>query len=351
MTRRWRSRAAARRHTVLRRRVLAALTFVAVVALATWASVGGSPARPRGGGHSAPRGSSLRRSAVPDRFAVTRLTKTLPFALQDAACAYLGSDRVALLGGLDATDTSTARVILLAARGVRRGGLLPEPQHDAQGALLDGRVFVFGGGQFGSYDHILAYDPASERVSEAASLPAPTSDAAVAAIAGTAYVIGGYDGERALDTIVAWRPGEDARAVAALPHGLRYAAVAASGGRLVIAGGSQEEAATRAILSFDPSTGVVAQIGELPVAVTHATAVALGRYVYVLGGRGSAPGSQRAAVVAIDATTGHSLDDGSLPVGLSDACAVSSGERIWLIGGVSPTGTVASVLQLRPVAP
>ena len=137
----------------------------------------------------------------------------LPFALQDAAGVALPSGRVAVLGGLNASDTSTATVSLLDARGVQRGGVLPEAQHDAQAALLGGRVYVFGGGQFSSYDHILSYDPASERVSQVGSLPTATSDAAVAVIAGTVYVVGGYDGQRALDTVVAWRPGEQPRVV------------------------------------------------------------------------------------------------------------------------------------------
>jgi len=275
----------------------------------------------------------------------------LPLALQDAAAVYLGSGRVALLGGLNAADTSTEAVNVLDARSVHAGGALPVAQHDAQAALLGGRVYVFGGGQFSSYDHILSYDPASGRISEAASLPTPTSDAGVAAIAGTAYVVGGYDGERALDTIVAWRPGAQPRVVGRLPYGLRYAAVSASAGRLVIAGGSREEAAISAILSFDPTTGAVRQIGELPAPLTHAAAVALGSYVYVLGGRGSGLDSQRGEIVAIDPATGRALRDGALPLRLSDTSALLAGESIWLIGGLGTTGTTAAVFELTPAAP
>jgi hypothetical protein len=32
-------------------------------------------------------------------------------------------------------------------------------------ASLDGEVYVFGGGQFSSYDHILRYEPGNGRVS------------------------------------------------------------------------------------------------------------------------------------------------------------------------------------------
>jgi Kelch motif len=337
---------------VLRRqRVFAALAMLVVLVLAAWASLPDSPRRSRLDAAGTARALPTGLRVVPVRFAVKRLSVALPFALQDEACVGLGSGRVLLLGGLNASDTSTADVSVLDAQGAPGsygGGLLPEPQHDAQAAVLDGSVFVFGGGQFSSYDHILAYDPAGRHVSEAGSLPAATSDAAVAVISGTAYVVGGYDGQQALDTIVAWRPGARPWIAGRLPYGLRYAAVAASGGRLLIAGGSREETVTRPILSFDPATGAVRQVGELPFPVTHAAAVALGRYVYVLGGRGSEPGSQHATITAIDTTNGRALRDGALPLRLSDTCAVALGERAWLIGGLSTTGTLTSVFELTP---
>ncbi len=344
-------RAARRARVVRRRRLLALVALAAILALIAWVSLPGSS------GPTAPSHSSGKRAAgaspgvrpsSPPRLAVRRLPFSLPVALQDAAAAPLGSDRAVLLGGLDGADTSTASVSVLDASGVTAGPQLAEAQHDAQGALLGGRVYVFGGGQVSSYSHILSYDPATGAIAQAGSLPTPTSDAAVAAIAGTAYVVGGYDGQQALNTIVAWRPGTPSRVVARLPHGLRYAAVAASDGRLVIAGGSQGEAASGAILSFDPATGQLRHIGELPAAITHATAVALGSYVYVLGGRGAAAQSQTAAIVAIDAGSGRCVRVGSLPQPLSDAAAITLGQRIWLAGGLSMSGPVASVLELTP---
>jgi hypothetical protein len=321
------------------------------LALVIWASSSGSPTHPRRAGTGAKSKPGARLLSAPDSLIATRLAVKLPFALQDAAAVYLGSGRVVLLGGLNAADTSTAAVNVLDARSVHAGGALPMAQHDAQAALLDGRAYVFGGGQFSSYEHVLAYDAAGGRVSEAASLPTPTSDAGVAAITDTAYVVGGYNGERALDTIVAWRPGVQPRVVGRLPNSLRYAAVAASAGRLVIAGGSREEVAASAILSFDPTTGAVRQIGELPVPLTHAAAVALGTYVYVLGGRGSGPDSQRGEIVAIDPETGRALRDGALPVRLSDTSAVLAGESIWLIGGSGTAGASAAVYALTPQVP
>jgi len=128
----------------------------------------------------------------------------LPAPLQDAAAVSLNSERLVLLGGLDSSDTSTAAITVINEGRLSSDGRLPEAQHDAQGAEFDGATYVFGGGQFSSYDHILRYDPANGRVSVVGHLPQPASDVAVTSIGNTAYIVGGYNGERALDTILTW---------------------------------------------------------------------------------------------------------------------------------------------------
>jgi hypothetical protein len=136
--------------------------------------------------------------------------------------------------------------------------------------------------------------------------------------------------------------------VARLPYSLRYAAVTATDGQVLIAGGSHDEAATTTILSYNPATRELRHIGNLPEPTTHAAAVALGSYAYILGGRGSAAGTQSAAIVAVDPATGHSVRDGQLPQPLSDAAAIPFGDRAWLAGGLSTNGPVNSVLELTP---
>lgn len=336
MRQRTSTRGASRRRQIARRRwaFVGGLLGVIVV-LVVWLT-SGSPRHPKSAEANARPASGSGLSDAPRHFVVRRLPFLLPSALQDAAAVALGSGQVVLLGGLDASDTSTDAVTVLGDAGFKAGGLLPQAQHDAQGAIVDGHVYLFGGGQYSSYSHILSYDPQTERVTQVASLPTPTSDAGVATIAGTAYVVGGYDGEQALNTIVAWRPGTPAQVVARLPYGLRYAAVAASDGRLVIAGGSREEAATSAVLSFDPTTRALRRIGGLPAPITHASAVALGSWVYLLGGRGSASGSQSASILAID------------PHRTLAARRLTAARAVgWVGGGRRGTGVAGRRPQLR----
>jgi N-acetylneuraminic acid mutarotase len=303
---------------------------------------------------SAARSKAARAAAAeraPARFSIRTLPLTLPVALQDAAAAPLEGAQFVLLGGLEAGEGSTAAVTVFDAGRAIAHASLPEPQHDAQAARLGGMVYVFGGGQESSYNHILRFDPATASVTQAGELAQATSDAAVAEVGETAYVIGGYDGQQALDTIVAWRPGGSPEVVAHLPSGLRYAAAAAASGGIVIAGGTPGEGANSAILRFDPATRALQTIGQMPAPVEHASAFALGRYVYVVGGRGAAQGSQTADLIAIDSTSGHATRVAQLPQPLSDAAVAASAGHVWVAGGSGTSGPVASILELEPLAP
>jgi len=275
---------------------------------------------------------------------------SLPAAVQDPAIARLPGGRFALLGGLDAGDTSTSNVTVVALHGPQRSASLPNAQHDAQAAAQNGQVYVFGGGQFSQYDHILRFDPNSGSVATAGSLPSPESDVAVASLGGVTYIVGGFDGTKSLDTIVAWSPGARARAVGHLPVGVRYAAVASAGRALLIIGGSTPTGASNAVYRFDPTTATVRRLGRMPQPITHASAAAIGQTVYVVGGRGDNLDARSAAVWAIDPLTGHVRSAGRLPQPISDAGVVSLGDTIVVAGGKTAAGTQSGVGELVPVS-
>ncbi|HLI61706.1 MAG TPA: kelch repeat-containing protein [Solirubrobacteraceae bacterium] len=331
--------------------------MLVVLALASAAAVsgcGGGARRARTSA-SAPASTSAQRAHAaghrrPRSVALTyRRLFALGAPLRDPASAGLPGGRFALLGGLDAADTSTAGIELADLRGVTRTASLPIAQHDAQAARLGANVYVFGGGSYSELDHILRFDPSSGAVDTVGSLPGAQSDVAVAALAGTAYVVGGFDGTSWRNTILAWRPGSAAKLVGRLPVGLRYAAVAAASGRLIIIGGSTPAAASDAIDSFDPATGRVRRIGTLPQPVTHAGAATLGSTVYLVGGRGDALDAQTARVWAIDPLTGRVRAAGRLPQPLSDAGVLRVGRGIVVAGGLASSGaTVAGVGELLP---
>ncbi len=131
----------------------------------------------------------------------------------------------------------------------------------------------------------------------------------------------GSPDRRRSPSILAWSPaaggtsgsGSTAHTVAHLPQPLRYAAVAPVGGKVVIAGGITPHGATAEVLVFDPATHTVTHLGTLPAPVSHATAVTLGRFIYVLGGRAATNGAPTKEVFAIDSRTGQRLPGRSPP--------------------------------------
>jgi N-acetylneuraminic acid mutarotase len=225
---------------------------------------------------------------------------------------------------------------------------LPNAQHDAQAAALGGHVYVFGGGQFTQYSHILAYDPIGNRVTAAGSLPAAASDVAVAAGRSSAYVVGGFDGVHWLNTVLTFTPHQPPRELARLPVPLRYASAAVVGNELLIAGGSTPTGASRTIYRVGLADGAVSELGHLPAPITHAGAGTLAGEMYLVGGRGDLITTQRSTVYAIDPATGRVHVAGHLPRPLSDAAVVSMGGRLIVAGGSSAAGTQATVGELIP---
>lgn len=273
----------------------------------------------------------------------------LPAAVRDPAFASLGAGRFVLLGGLDSADVSTAGIELVGPGSRVHEASLPVAQHDAQGARLGRRVYVFGGGSTVEQDHILAFNLANGAVRTVGVLPRPASDVTVAATGGTAYIVGGFDGVNWLDTILAWRPGSRVRVVGHVPVGLRYAAATAVDGQILIMGGSTTTVASTAIYRFDPATGHTRQIGRLPQPTTHAAAATVGSFAYLVGGRGNSDNAQTAKVFSIDPRNGRVRLAGELPRPLSDPAVVPMGRTLLVAGGLLSDGaTVASVGALVP---
>ena len=336
-------------------RVLSAVGLVLMFAGLGWALLRGgntSSERPPTTLAAAPTKTSPLRGGPASGHALRPLAlvhrAALAAPLQDPAVARLG-DGLLLAGGLTAADTSSDQLTLVRPHGARQLGHLPAALHDAGAAALDGSAYLFGGGNGSAQLDTIERIDANGHVSAAGRLPAASSDSAASAIDGAAYIIGGYTGNAWLDSIVAFRPGTAAHVVAHLPTPLRYAAVASAGGRVVIAGGSLPAGtASRTVYLFDPRTRRVRSIARLPHPTTHASAVALGSTVYVLGGRGTTLRTPTDAIEAIDIHSGRVHAAGSLPAAVSDLGAGVIGGHVLTVGGNGLNGTVGSVDEFAP---
>ena len=349
-----------RRRVRKRRRILPRLlvALVVVLALGTVGAMlvrGGttktSARAPAKAAQSAPRAHAHPVVQAVQRDLTEQVTGSLSAALMDPSYVASGGG-IVLLGGLNAADVSVDTVIAAGYHGGHTIGRLPAVRHDTAAAVINGTIYVFGGGNGPSQlDDIVRVDPRTGRSALIGHLPAASSDSTAATIGGAAYVVGGFTGTRWLDTIVAYRPGKPARVVAHVPKAIRYAAVTAVGNDLVIAGGSLEDGtASDSVLAYNPTTRRLRHIGTLPVPTTHAAAAAIGGIAYVIGGRGATTGTPTPAIVAVDVAHKRVRAAGQLKTARSDLAAATVGSRIIVAGGKDASGTVATISQLAPGA-
>ncbi|HSD24992.1 MAG TPA: hypothetical protein VLB79_11775 [Solirubrobacterales bacterium] len=302
-----------------------------------------------GGGSSAPPRSETRHSATPPaRPDASTLAVRLPEPLHGATAAPAAGGLL-VIGGADRNDVSTDQVLRLdpSRRTVSSAGTLSQALHDAAAAAVGGRTLVFGGGAATTFDTIQELTPGGT-ASVVGRLPAPASDLSAVSLGGAAYVVGGYDGRTPLGTVL--RAGAAGRPVRVgdLPTPVRYTALAAAGGRLLSFGGELGDGSdTDLIQEYDPTTRRASIVGRLSQPVSHASALVLDGWVYLLGGRRR--GAASAQILRFDLATGKAARAGRLPSPLFDAAAgVSSGVG-YLVGGIDAGGTsVDSVVAVRP---
>jgi len=270
----------------------------------------------------------------------------LPAPVQREVAVAAGG-RVLIAGGLDTTGRSTSGVFRLDPSSGRlaRLGSMRQAFHDAAGALLGHRLFVFGGGAAQSSATVQQFDPRTRRSAIVSRLPRALSDLSSATMGDAVYLVGGYDGRIPRREIYRTTDGRHFVLAGRLPVGLRYAAVTAVGASLVVAGGISSSGASSSVYEFDPAAGRSHLLGRLPSAVGHASAVTLGGTVYVIGGA-DANGNTTGSITAIDVGN-RTIRPVAAAAHVSDAAAVVLGVRALIIGGAANGRAVATVRELR----
>ncbi len=291
---------------------------------------------------------------------VTPAAYQLPSGISREVVLTSGPDLL-LLGGLTANSASTAAVRALnpVTGQTAPAGQLAAATHDAAGAMLGGRPYVFGGGDQTSVAAVQSL-PGRGRATVAAQLPRPRSDLSAVTIGATSYLLGGYDGASYDGSVLATTDGVHFRQIARLPVPVRYAASAAAGGQIWVFGGQTPSGPTSVIQRVSPATGKASVAGHLPQPVTGAAAIVLGSTIYVAGGQVPAAGqagtagaalATSSAVLGYDPARGTVTSAGQLPVPVANAGAAVLGGTGYLIGGNNGQRQVPTVTTFRLVAP
>ena len=309
------------------------MILVVVVAIVTGGSSKTPPKAAKSGGATttSPSGPAKLQVSVAPWQLPTPLSRTVALAVDG---------NIDLFGGLTGTGNSTTPAVVQIEPGNGHSenvATLPVPVHDAAGAAIGSRYFVFGGGATSLTASVQSFAPdtaaGSPATSVAGQLPAPRADLATAEGAdGTVYIAGGYDGSKFSPDVLSTRNGTSFSTIAQLPQPVRYPALAVAGGKLWVIGGETSGGAdTDAIQTIDLKSHVAALAGHLPQPVAHAAAATLGSAVYLFGGRSGSHALD--TVYKLDAAHATFAPDGSLPLPSSDMSAVTLGETVYLVGG------------------
>lgn len=317
------------------------------------------------------------RSAASLSLQVTPAPYQLPSGLSREAVLAQGPDLL-IAGGLTVRGTSTAIVRRLnpATGSTTRMRRLAVPTHDAAGATVGGRTFVFGGGEQASVATVQEIT-AQGRPTAAGQLPRPRSDLVSVTRGGTAYLLGGYDGSAYDTTVLATRDGHHFTVAARLAVPVRYPAAALRGSQIWVFGGQTSHGITNDIqrISLPGAGGSGAGqtvggretrpaevAGHLPEPTAGAAAFTLDGALYVAGGQTAAghPGQATASPSAALTTSravlryqpGHpAVLAGSLPVPVANAAAGVLGGTAYLVGGDDGQRPVPTITEFRLVRP
>lgn len=168
-----------------------------------------------------------------------------------------------------------------------------------------------------------------------------------AVVDGNIYLLGGGKGSAYVENITVVEPDGSSRVVAELPQRLKSPAAAAHDGLIYVFGGAKRSTGNdlpetvSTIHRFDPSTGNVEQLidTQLPEPISSASAVTLNGAIYVLGGLSIQPSQQdqvdfKPSIVRFDPASEQTTRlDVQLPSGRAQASAVAVGDRILYVGG------------------
>ncbi len=329
----------AERHTI-------AVALLTCVFAAACSSVGAKPS-------VQPTSSSAPSPKAGHRLVVTtaRAPWQLPSPLSRLVVVPDGAGAI-LAGGLTPADTSTNEVstLDLSTGRVHRVGTVPQGFHDAAGAVIAGRVVIFGGGSVASTSTVQEIaESGRHRSAVIGHLPQPRSDLSAVTLGGAVYLLGGYTGVTPLADVLRTTDGTTFTKVATLPVTVRYAAVAALGSSIWVFGGEHGATPTRAIQRIDPTTGTAKVVGRLPAARSDAVAMVIDGRVFVVGGRGPR-GQALTEVDELNPSRARVRVVAKLPAPVADAASIVAGSTAYIIGGETrhAVATVQTVVVRDP---
>jgi N-acetylneuraminic acid mutarotase len=217
---------------------------------------------------------------------------------------------------------------------------MPTKRTGAEGAVVDGKIYVFGGWMntdpYTATRAIEVYDPATDTWTEKTDMPTERL-ASVCAVNGIIYAIGGYIPNAGFSSAVeAYDPAtEKWTKKASMPTARTDGACAAVDGKIYVFGGYN--AALRMLSTvevYDPSTDKWSRKADMPTGKSSSICVIDGK-IYLFGGNPTWEwGGLIPTVEVYDPATDTWSQVSDMPWTRSGSASLVNG-KVYIIGGVS----------------
>ncbi|MCY8454913.1 DUF1668 domain-containing protein [Bacillus spizizenii] len=167
---------------------------------------------------------------------------------------------------------------------------MPEPRVGASSGVVDGKIYVIGGGTVkpGTYgNQTFVYDPKTNEWTKKADMPTARGGAASVTVDGKIYVLGGMSNDGAVNTIEAYDPKKDAwEKLDDVPFERKVPAyriyAEAIGKKIYVVGSANNSYATT--YSYDLETKKWEKKQKLNYDVAGASTAVIDNKLYILGG-------------------------------------------------------------------
>jgi len=218
--------------------------------------------------------------------------------------------------------------------------VLPTPRQEIPHAVLNGKIYVPGGLEFGGVgsDAVEVFDPVNNTWSDAASLPEPLHHLGFAAVNGRLYVLGGYRGNSFTPNIKVYAMLPDSNVWVEknpmlIARGAHIALTFQN--KIYITGGVITGfTVTNRTDVYDPLTDSWQIVANMPTPREHLSGAVIDSLLYIAGGRSGGTNYSFLEAYSPATNTWYSLPN--MPTARGGLAAASMNGKLYVFGGEMP---------------
>lgn len=226
-------------------------------------------------------------------------------------------------------------------------------------AALRGEVYVIGGYTPMITSSVLAYNPETMTFREVEDFPEPFNHPNVGVVGDTLIVAGYYINGMTTPTDAVWAydPDDDAwteRTPMPANTERGAACTAVLDGKIYVFGGAREGESSALVSAYDVAADAWEELPDMPVRREHCAAGAIGRKLYIAGGRADGIEGLDTTAFEFDPTSPGYVPIATMPTPRGGVAAAVHAGRLFVFGGEGsdddPNGVFPDVEAYDPVA-